>query len=260
MLNISKQIYAGWPTYGTVLLPEAEVTPIGDSPQEKKKLEKFVARNPNIKEYDNIPLPGFTLFDVSKKTWTAADSTWQVIDPRGFTTRISQKNMSNILTVTGITEGLIQQKCVWAREDSQSVMELIPVSSSDYIEAVENTELIESKVDLANVEIGDTVLLQNKLRGTYLGVHSLYAAMDKTSMKSDFKVQVGLRKQVIEVSKGQFHYQTDAKILKILDKTKKKRRRRRRGQSTNPQPTDPAKRGVWEQPWRAVSSHFLLNR
>ena len=222
MLNISKQIYIGWDASGPApLLPEVEIMPIGETPSEKTKLTKFAGKHPNLQEYDNIPLPGFTLHDVSKKTWTASDSTWLVIDPRGFITRITQRNMANILDVTGITEGLIQQRCVWAREDEKSELELIPMSSPDFVEAIENTELIESKVNLDEVEIGDTVLLQNKLMGTYLGVHSLYAEMDRSSMKGNYKVQVALRKQVIEISKGKFHYQTDAKILKVLEKATK---------------------------------------
>ena len=219
MLNISKQIYAGWDATAVIsTLPEAMIIPIGDSAQEKKKLEKFVRENNTLKEYDNISLPGFTLYDVGKKRWSSTDSTWLVIDPRGFTVRITQENMIAILQVTGITEGLIQQRCVWAREDSQSTMMLIPTSSPEYLEAVDNTELLETKVDFSNVQIGDTVLLQNKLTGTYLGVHSLYCSMDTASFKSPFKVQASLRRQVVEVKPGKFFYHTDAKILKVTKK------------------------------------------
>jgi hypothetical protein len=220
MLNISKQIYAGWDNTSIFAhLPESEIIPLGDSVQEKKKLEKFVIKHNILKEYDNIPLPGFTLYDVGKKKWSSADSTWIVIDPRGFTVRITQENMISILQVTGITEGLIQQRCVWAREDSQSTMMLIPISSPDYVEAVDNTGLLEDKIDISEVQIGDTVMLQNKLTGTYLGVQSLYCTMDNANFKSNFKVQSSMRRQVVEVKPGKFYHHSDAKILKVMAKT-----------------------------------------
>ena len=220
MLNISKQIYVGWDSTSVIsTLHEAEIIPLGNSTTEKNKLEKFVMKHNNLQEYDNIPLPGFTLHDVSRKSWGSTDSSWLVIDPRGFMIRITQRNLSEILRVTGITEGLIQQRCVWAREDSQSALSLIPTSSTDYAEAVDNTELIEAKVSMDDVNIGDTVLLQNKMKGTYLGVHSLYCTMDNASTKSKFKAQTMLRKQIIEITPGKFHFQTDAKILKVLKKT-----------------------------------------
>ncbi len=221
MFNISRQIYAGWDANNVVKhLPEAEIIPLGESVKEKKTLDKFVNKNTSLTEYDNVPLPGFTLYEVNKKNYSAADSTWLVIDPRGFLARITQRNMENILKVTGITEGLIQERCVWARDDNNVQMSLVPISSSLYIEAVNNTNLIESKVSINDVSIGDTVLLQNKLQGTYLGVMSLYCSMQMISGNNGFKAQAHLRKQVIEITPNKFYYQTNAGILKILEKSK----------------------------------------
>ena len=84
-------------------------------------------------------MPGFTLYKTGRKNWGSADQTWLVIDPRGFLVRITNVNLEEILHVTGITEGLIQEKCVWARENSQTKMTLVPVTSPDYIEATKNT-------------------------------------------------------------------------------------------------------------------------
>jgi hypothetical protein len=220
MLNISKQIYVGWNSATiTEHLPEANIIPIGDSLQEKNKLEKFVFKHTDLEEYENVPLPGFTLYDVNKRNWSASDSSWLVIDPRGFMARITQKNMANILRVSGITEGLIQQRCVWAREDSDVTLSLVPVSSELYKEAVDNTEMIEARVDIKDVQIGDTVFLQNKMTGVYLGVMSLYASLVELNLNTGMKAQGMLRKQVIEVAPGKFYYHTDAKILKVTNKT-----------------------------------------
>jgi len=219
MLNIARQIYVGWDsTKQKYELPEAEVIPLGDSANEKRKLETIIARYPNLREHENIPLPGFTLHKTDRKNWGSVDQTWLVIDPRGFLVRISSQNLERILHVTGITEGLIQEECVWARENTETKMTLVPVSSSSYREAVRNTELIEGKIDMKQIQIGDTVLLQNKLQGRYLGSISLYGPVIDT-VRNEFKPQVCLRRQVIEVTPNNYHYQTDLKILKVLEKT-----------------------------------------
>jgi len=218
MLNIAKQIYSGWNTTSTKHeLPEAEVIPFGNSSNEKKRLENITKKYTVLKEHNNIPLPGFTLHKTDRKNWGSLDQAWLVIDPRGYLVRISNDNLENILHVTGVTEGLIQEKCVWAREDSQTKMVLVPVSSPTYLEASQNTELIEGKVNLKDVQIGDTVLLQNELVGTYMGVLSLYAPFD--SLGYVYKPQVFLRRQIIRIEDAKYHYQTDLKILKVLKKT-----------------------------------------
>ncbi len=218
MLNIAKQIYSGWNTTGTRHnLPEAEVIPFGTSTNEKKRLETITQRYSVLKEHDNIPLPGFTLYKNEKKNYKSADSTWLIIDPRGYLVRITNDNLEDILHVTGITEGLIQQKCVWAREDSQTKMILVPTSSPKYIEATENTELMEGKVSIKEVQIGDKVLLQNGAKGTFMGVLSLYAPIDTYGEKN--KPMVFLRRQIVEIEKHKYINQADLKILKVLEKT-----------------------------------------
>lgn len=218
MLNIAKQIYSGWDsTKAKHQLPEAEVIPLGNSVNEKKRLETLTKNFPVLKEHDNIPLPGFTLHKTGRKHWGSADQTWLVIDPRGFLVRITNDNLEDILHVTGITEGLIQEKCVWARENSQTKMMLVPVTSEHYIEASRNTELLDSKVDMKDVQIGDTVLLQNKLTGIYMGSLSLYGPVyGGTSVQ---KAQSWIRRQIVKIDDLKYHYQTDLKILKVIEKS-----------------------------------------
>lgn len=216
MLNISKQIYAGWDTNSTKYdLPEAEIVPVGDTSNEQRKADRIAKKFSAIYEHENYPLPGFTLYKTDRKNWGSLDQTWLVIDPRGFLVRISSRNLENILHVTGITEGLIQEKCVWAREDSQTKMTLVPVSSPIFVDATKNTELLEQRVDIKNVNIGDIVLMQNKLQGRYMGTLSLYAPLENNG-KKEFVHQSYLRRQIVEVEPGKFFYQTDTKILKVL--------------------------------------------
>jgi hypothetical protein len=219
MLNIAKTIYACWNTaYMQDDLQEAELIPFGNSKNEQTKLSKVTKKYTNLSEHDNKPLPGFTLYKTSRKHWGSIDQTWLVIDPRGFLVRITSKNLENILHVTGITEGLIQEKCVWARENLETKLTLVPINSCNFTEAVQNTELIESKVALKDVQIGDTVLLQNKMTGIYKGVVSLYSQIDGYAYTSEYKPITKIRKQIIEVNPGKYYYQSDLKILKILNK------------------------------------------
>lgn len=220
MLNISKYIYASIDSNRNQhLLPEAELVPMGNTVAEKKKVDKLAKSNNTLMEIENIPVPGFTLYKNDKKNYGSIDSTWLVIDPRGFLSRITSKNLEEILSVTGITEGLIQEKCVWARDNSQTKLKLIPISSPDYIEAEDNTKLIEGRVDIKTVQLGDTVLLQNGLKGKYLGVMSLYGAINDGSYRAVYEYQSFLKRQVIEVEPNKFFYQTDAKVLKVVDRT-----------------------------------------
>lgn len=220
MLNIARNIYAGWDSASsTQVLPEAEIIPIGLTANEKRKIDSLTKKYSSLHEHENVPLPGFTLFKVNRKGYGSMDMSWLIIDPRGFLVRISNQNLEEILFVTGITEGLIQEKCVWARDDSATKMTLVPISSSKYIEAKQNTALIEGKVDIKEVQVGDTVLLQNGLQGTYKGVLSLYGPIHNYSVREEYKPQTLLRRQVIEVTPGKYHHQTDAKLLKVVTKT-----------------------------------------
>jgi hypothetical protein len=221
MLNISKTIYMAWNTATQLYqLPEAEVVPYGESLKEQKKLIDITTKYTVLKEFDNVPLPGFTLHGIDNKKFTTARETWLVIDPRGVLVNISSDNLQSILAVTGITEGLIQQKCIWARNDSDTSMSLVPMSSETYANAVENTQLIENKVDINDVEIGDTVLLQNGLQGMYLGVASLYGSLNNYRIRDKYKVMPILRRQILEIEPGRYFYNKDIGILKVIEKSK----------------------------------------
>jgi hypothetical protein len=221
MLNIARQIKSAWNSKSTKIqnLYEVEIVPLGDSANEKRKLDRITTRFSDLCEHENVPLPGFTLLESNRKNWGSTDPTWLVIDPRGFLARISGDNLEQILHVTGITEGLIQEKCVWARDDSQTTMKLIPVSAKEYREAVDNTELLENKISLKDVNIGDTVLLQNGLIGRYFGTVSLYGPLNNYPSTGEYKATTKLRRQIIEVKPTKYHYQTDLKILKVISST-----------------------------------------
>jgi hypothetical protein len=212
----------GWdttPHFATDLFPAA-VIPVGSSTSEKQKITRFKERFTTVQEFDNTPLPGFTLHSM-KHTRNNNDTEWIIIDPRGVLVTISSKNLTSILRVSGITEGLIQEKCVWARENSETSMTLLPMSSSTYAEAVENTEMIADRVAISDVQIGDTVLLQNKLQGKYMGSLSMYSKLSTGSgvLSSTLTAGKALRRQVIEILPNQYYFKADAKILQVIKKT-----------------------------------------
>jgi hypothetical protein len=215
MINISHKICIGWHTLQpitTTLVPDAVILPVGNEKNEKTKLDRLNHSYRNIKEYNNIPLPGFTIVSVQTRS---ADIVWVVIDPRGFRTTISSINLNNIIKVSGVTEGLIQERCVWSRNDNDTSLSLTPVTSLQYNEAMANTVILDNRINIDDVNIGDTVILQNGLVGKYLGVMTLYTSIETGELKSSFKVSSKARRQVIEVAPGKFHYHADIKVLSV---------------------------------------------
>lgn len=221
MINLPSTLYVGWDSSSRkkTELFEAALLPYGESVAEKNKLEKFTEKFDTITEYDNVPLPGFTLYDSDKKTWGSLETTWLVIDPRGFLVRITSDDLADILRVTGITEGLIQEKCIWCRNDSKSQLKLMPVSANAYTTAKDNTHLLSNKVHITEVNIGDTVLLQNELTGVYMGVMSLYGALHE-GPHNKYTVKHWMRHQIVMLDDDKFHHQANVKILSIIKKTK----------------------------------------
>ena len=220
MINISKQIYIGWDSTSKKRDELFEATVIPYEKTNSKTLTNFIEKYDTIQELDNVPLPGFTLYESNRKDWGSTDTTWLVIDPRGFLIRISSNNLSELLKDTGTTEGLIQERCIWVRDDHRSVMKLVPISSSWYIEATYNSDLMENRIDVASVNIGDTVLLQNKLEGIYMGIFTLYGSLRKIG-RDKFVPNVSARRQVLQVDKDKYHLKTDIKILKVIKRANK---------------------------------------
>jgi len=221
MINISKRICVGWNNVSSDQLPSGIIAPLGKSTAEKKRLNT-VKKYPNNKEYDNKPLPGFTIEDHGRKRYSTSTTTYNVIDPRGFKVEITSENLIDIVQISGITEGLIQDKCVWVRHDSRTGMILLPIISEDYKEAVQNTELLDNKVKISAVQIGDTVITQGGQTGTFMGTLSLYGPLAEGtgSLRDVYQPQSFLRRQVIKIDDW-YYYATDTKILSVIDKTDK---------------------------------------
>lgn len=216
MINFPKKILVGKKSKSVI---DAEICPIGNSSGEKKKIEYIKDKNIEVAEYDNVPLPGFTLAE--NRRW---DDTYTIIDPRGFLFQISRQNLEKILSVTGITEGLIQQMCIWARDNSGITMSLVPVSSAQYNSYLENTSLLENKIPVKDIKIGDKVRLQNDLVGIYRGCFNLYAPIVRNHLNSKFSPELFPKRHLFEINgtKKWFHYCTSPSIVQMIAETSEK--------------------------------------
>ena len=116
---------------------------------------------------DNVPMNGFRMTsDIRSSSYGGVDK-WRIEDPRGFELEITSDNLAQLLSVGVIDRGEILDQCVWARSGQSNV--LLSTSTEEYKEAVENTAVAEMKADWKDVKLGNTVLLQNNVRGVWLG-------------------------------------------------------------------------------------------
>jgi len=201
-------------------LPKGDMVPNENTAAIKTKMDKYTKNLPNRGEFENIPYPGFFIARSDRASYSG-ETHWIVVDPRGFYTTIPSKNLEAILDTATITEGIIQGCCVWARDNSSSSLFLLNDRSAAFTEAIQNTEILENKTDLKLVDIGDTVLIQSGITGIYMGVHSIYHPMaDATSKTSSACLILSskARRQIIKVGIGQYFYQNDVKVLKVISK------------------------------------------
>ncbi len=85
--------------------------------------------NPCVgEEIDNIPLTGFKIVDVVSR-YSTSNKWYRILDPRGFELEISADNLLNICINSKINNGLIEDECVWGKNNSA---ELILTSSEQY--------------------------------------------------------------------------------------------------------------------------------
>ena len=180
MIRIPKELVVGIVKQSKV---DPTVTPSADIvPNEKErhaKLKRLTSQTRTVRKYDNQPLPGYTIL-TNEGGWYGSKTVWTVVDPRGFKTNISSSNITSIFGCGSISKGLIQDRCVWGYDSGEMI--LIPESSDVYIDAQENTELLDSKVNIRTVELGSKVTLKSKVEAYYLG--SYFAFMEKDNWDS----------------------------------------------------------------------------
>lgn len=189
------------------------VLPLGVSKTEKNVLSRAEKKNSCRKEqFSNKPIPGFFL-----QKSLGSNSLWSVIDPRGYDLSITSKNVDEILSHSSVASNIIEDECVWVRDDNSTKLSLVPVSHPRYAEYVENTRLIENAPD-TKPNIGDKVYTQYGITGTYMGKMSLYSSPIRgLGREKDGKVPCARSVHVLEVSPGRFFYNKHLRPLGITD-------------------------------------------
>lgn len=177
-IKIPAKHYVGMVQRDNEKLPLAFITPNGEDAASIKRIDtvnEWVNNNGRwgrnkalpSRVIDNIPLSGFKLTaDIRSTSYGGLDK-WRIEDPRGFELEITSGNLARLLSVGMIDRGEINDQCVWGRDGANNV--LISVNTDEYKAAVENTKVANLKTDWKDAKPGNTILLQNNVRGIWLG-------------------------------------------------------------------------------------------
>jgi hypothetical protein len=116
---------------------------------------------------ENTPLVGFKLSGSIRTSNYGGDNKWRIIDPRGFELEVTSGNLAKLLSVSVFDQGEIMDQCVWGRQGANNI--LLSISTDEYKQATENTKVSKERATWSDVKLGDIVVLQNNVRGVYLG-------------------------------------------------------------------------------------------
>lgn len=118
----------------------------------------LIPANEGIEEFhDNVPMTGFKIAGEAGR-WTTEATYIEVIDPRGFKVQVPVGNITTLMRTCDIIKGVIQEECVWGREDQHI---LLPVHSKEYKDAVGQIEKVEEAIKLKDLVPGDWVKIHS---------------------------------------------------------------------------------------------------
>ena len=100
---------------------------------------------------ENVPQSGHYIGD-SVSRWSTSNKLFRVKDPRGFTVEVSTGNIATLLHLCTVTNGVVQEECVWGREGANHV--LLPVNSEPYRESVTSNSTI---LKMKDIKAGDMI-------------------------------------------------------------------------------------------------------
>lgn len=137
---IPKQFYFGINRYADIVLyPSSDDEKIDKSNKEKRD---YRSSEETRKVIDNIPLSGFRI------EYTNGD--WKILDPRGFSIKVSMDVFSTFMTNCVIENGEVLSKCIWAWYKNPI---LISEEFPEYANAKKNTE--EKPANCKDLKPGD---------------------------------------------------------------------------------------------------------
>lgn len=108
------------------------------------------------KYYDNIPIKGIYIGD-SVERWTTSNKLFRVADPRGFVVEVHTGNIATLLHHTTVINGVVQDECIWARENGAHV--ILPINSTPYTNAIKKIDSVQQALKLGDLAPGDRVTL-----------------------------------------------------------------------------------------------------
>lgn len=104
--------------------------------------------------FPNIPIKGIYIGD-SVERWSTNNKLFRVTDPRGFVVEVPTGNIATLLHHTNVKKGVIEEECLWAREDGSHV--LLPINSAPYYNAINKINQVQQALKLSDLVPGDRV-------------------------------------------------------------------------------------------------------
>lgn len=104
---------------------------------------------------DNCPVNGVYVGS-SVARWSTSNKLFRVKDPRGFTVEVPTDNIATLLHHTTVTNGVVQEACVWGREGNNHI--LLPINSAPYLETLGKMDQLANKlIPVSDLKTGDWV-------------------------------------------------------------------------------------------------------
>lgn len=181
--------------------------------------------------FDNPLLEGFYIPEEVRRcgSWNGGNVVWRIVDPRGFELEISSNNLARIMNHTNILKGgKIEGKCIWGWDmKGGGKIVLLPEDSEPYREALTHTQARKQKVGLRDIQMGDTVQLQDGTEGIYLGKHNmLFKGYGGTQVFQDhsrtqtYHVSEIKRRAAFLIGEDKIYLVSEPKISYLKEKTK----------------------------------------
>jgi hypothetical protein len=141
-----------------------------NDPETKKGMN--VKKKGTFTVIDNVPVEGFRLVGDVKRYggwFSTGNVVWRVEDPRGFQFEISSANLGALMSIATIDQGLIQGKCLYARDGARNA--LIIENSEEYQATLATTNRRDSasKLSLKTIKPCTPVSLVDGRMGIYYG-------------------------------------------------------------------------------------------
>ena len=128
---------------------------------------------------DNPPLSGFTFVDVVSR-YRTQNKLMRVFDPRGFIVEVSIDILLEIMQSATIKNGIIQEKCFWARKGAENI--LIPENTPLHEQYLSETVLSKAaNISTKNLKVGGLYINKDGKKYFYLGKLVLKVDKENTS-------------------------------------------------------------------------------